>query len=112
MLGVLAGLGLLALASGRPRRLGDAPALPSGDAPAPQTATSVWLLRPADFAHPAIKDKVAARADAEGGPWAVVPSTGWAGAKNFPTAKAARVALTAAGFKGPYGKGASSRWTK
>jgi hypothetical protein len=96
----------------RQRGLRDAPALPSGDAPArPQSAT-VFLLRPADFAHPAIRAQVEARAEAAGGPWAVVPSTGWAGAKHFQTAKAARGALRAAGFKGPVGKGTSSRWSR
>ena len=98
----------------RQRGLRDAPALPSGDAvrPSPSTTTTVFLLRPADFAHPAIRARVEARAEAEGGPWAVVPSTGWSGAKYFQTAKAARGALRAAGFRGPVGKGTSSRWSR
>jgi len=113
MLGALALLGLAALAGGGRRRgLGDVPQLPSGDAPASSSSTSVWLLKPSDFAHPAIKDRVAEKAEAEGGPWAVVQSSGWQGARHFRTAKEARVALRAAGFKGPYGKGASSRWVK
>lgn len=112
MLGALALLGLAAFAGGRRRGLGDTPALPSGDVPSTSSSTSVWLLKPADFAHPAIREKVAERAESEGGPWAVVQASGWQGAKHFPTAKAARNALTAAGFKGPYGKGASSRWTR
>lgn len=114
MLGALALLGLAALASGpRRHRLGDAPQLPSGDAPTqPHSSTEVYLLQPKMFAHPALREQVEAKAESEGGPWAVVPATGWAGAKHFRTAKEARVALRAAGFKGPVGKGTSSRWTR
>lgn len=97
---------------GQRRGLRDAPALPSGEAPArPPSHATVFLLRPADFAHPAIRAQVEARAEAAGGPWAVVPPGSWQG-KHFPTAKAARDALRAAGFKGPVGKGTSSRWSR
>lgn len=113
MLGALALLGLAALAGGGRRRgLGDAPALPSGEPSVANETPTVFLLRPKDFAHPAIAAQVEARAEAEGGQWAVVPSTGWSGARHFTTARAARNALTAAGYKGPYGKGTSSRWTR
>ncbi len=113
MLGALALLGLAALAGGGRRRgLGDAPQLPSGDPVRVPDSTTVYLLQPRTFAHPAIAAQVEARAESEGGQWAVVPSSGWAGAKHFVTAKAARSALNAAGYKGPYGKGASSRWTR
>lgn len=113
MFGALAGLALLALAGGGRRRggLGDVPQLPSGDE-LRQEGTTVFLLQPKMFAHPAARAQVEERAEAEGGQWAVVPSSGWGGARHFPTAKQARTALQAAGFKGPYGKGASSRWTR
>jgi len=114
MFGALALLGLAALAGGPRRRrgLGDAPALPADVNAVRNEGTTVWLLRPKDFAHPAIAAKVEERAETEGGQWAVVQPGGWAGAKHFKTAKQARTALQAAGFKGPYGKGTSSRWTR
>ncbi len=77
----------------------------------PTSTSTVFLLRPQDFVHPALRAQAAARGAAEG-PWAVVPASGWQGMKRFPTAKAARTALTAAGFRGPVGKGTSSRWTR
>lgn len=114
MLGALALLGLAALAQPRRRRLGDVPALPSGETvrDVRNEGAEVFLLRPQDFVHPALKQKAVDRSEAEGGQWAVVPATGWAGARHFRTAKEARIALQAAGFKGPYGKGTSSRWTR
>lgn len=113
MLGALALLGLAALAGPRRRRgLGDAPLLPADVDAVRNEGAQVWLLRPKDFAHPAIAPKVEARAEAEGGQWAVVNASGWSGARHFRTAREARNALTAAGFKGPYGKGASTRWVK
>jgi hypothetical protein len=114
MLGAIALLGLAALAGSgrRSRGLGDAPALPADVDAVRNEGQTVWLLRPKDFAHPAIAQKVEERAETEGGQWAVVSSEGWSNAKHFKTAKSARTALTAAGFKGPYGKGTSSRWTR
>lgn len=114
MLGALALLGLAALAGGgrRSRGLGDAPLLPADVDAVRNEGQVVWLLQPRTFAHPALAEKVAERSESEGGQWAVVNAGGWSGARHFRTAKEARTALTAAGFKGPYGKGASSRWTK
>lgn len=113
MLGALALLGLAAFAGARPRsRLGDTQLLPADVDAVRNEGTVAYLLRPKDFAHPALRQKVEERAESEGGQWAVVPAGGWGGAKHFRTAKEARVALTAAGFKGPVGKGASSRWTR
>lgn len=110
---ILLGIGVAAAAASSPRyRLGDVPQLPSGDAAAIPSTSTVYLLQPKSFAHPSMAAQVEARAEGEGGQWAVVPATGWQGARHFTTAKQARVALTAAGFKGPYGKGTSSRWTR
>lgn len=58
-----------------------------------------------------MRESMERQAEAAGGPWAVVNTT-WEGATHYPTAKAARAALTAAGYKGPYGKGTSSRWSR
>lgn len=111
MLGAVVLLGALAVLAPkrrpRLRGLGESTELvaPGGSA--------VYLLRPADFAHPAQRAATAAADEASGGPWAVVSGEGWQGAaKHFRTAKEARVTLRAAGFKGPYGKGVSSRWTR
>lgn len=116
MLGALAllGLGALALApSPRRRGLGDTPLLPSGDAPSapPPRAGEVWLLRPADFSHPSQRLVTEERAEAAGGPWVVTRPGSFEG-KHFETAKAARNALKAAGFRGPYGRGTASRWSR
>lgn len=72
----------------------------------------MFLLRPMDFAHPAMRANVEAAAERAGGPWAVVGPTGWDASRHFATAREARAALHAAGFKGPYGKGTSSRWSR
>lgn len=118
MFALLAGLGLLALVAAPGRRsggLGDAgaeivpreanPELPSG-------ASEVFLVERSMYVHPAQKAAVAARADESDSRWLVVPSSGWAGAKPFATARQARTVLKAAGFKGPYGHGQASRWTR
>ncbi len=110
----LIGIGVALAVLSAPKRsssLGDVPALPSGEELRDE-GVEVFLLMPKDFAHPALRQKVAERAEAEGGPWAVVPSSGWTGAKHFPTARQARTALKAAGFKGPSGKGAFSKWVR
>jgi hypothetical protein len=112
MLGALALLGLALVGSTRRRGLGDVPVLPADVDAVRNEGQVVWLLQPKTFAHPALAEKVAERSEAEGGQWAVVSANGWSGARHFRTAKQARTALTAAGFKGPQGKGSSSRWTK
>lgn len=76
------------------------------------SAAELYLLRPEDFVHPARRAEVAARAEASGGRWVVTPPNQWVPIKVFRTAYQARVALRAAGFKGPHGKGASTRWVK
>jgi hypothetical protein len=76
------------------------------------TAAELYLLRPEDFVHPSRREEVAARAEAMGGRWVVTPPNAWQPIKVFRTAYQARVALRAAGFKGPQGKGTSSRWVK
>jgi len=115
----LLGLALLAFAvapKGRLKRigLGDAEIVPRGTIfpTEVQNSTSIFLVRPQDFVHPSRRDEAARRGVESGSTWAVVPANGWAGAKSFPTSRAARHALTAAGFKGPVGRGQSSRWTR
>lgn len=58
-----------------------------------------------------MRDAMERQAEEAGGQWAVVNNT-WEGAKHYRTAKDARRALHEAGYKGPYGKGTSSRWSK
>jgi len=115
MLGAIVLLGALAVLAPRrrprSRGLGESTELTVPEISSRDSA--VYLLRPADFAHPAQRTAMQAADEASGGRWAVVSGEGWQGAaKHFHTAKDARVALRAAGFKGPYGKGISSRWTR
>jgi hypothetical protein len=121
MFPLLAGFALIALAvapRGRGRGLGALPALPSGDAVEGEVvddlprASTVYLVEPALFVHPAKRESVAARGTDTGSRWLVVPSSGWAGGKPFATARQARTVLKAAGFKGPYGHGAATRWVR
>lgn len=122
MLAALAGLAMLAYAGRRPRALGDAPALPSGDTPTELVAreraalapsgSTVFLVRPQDFVHPSKRLAAAEKGVRDGTTWAVVPESGWSPPKYFPTAHSARIALRAAGFRGPVGKGQSTRWSR
>ncbi len=115
---MFAGLALLALAVAPKDRLRKVGLGDAGDAEiAPREAdlpssSEVFLLRPEDFAFPAQKAAIAARGEENGSRWVVAPASGWAGSKPFATARQARTVLKAAGFKGPYGHGQSSRWTR
>lgn len=87
-----------------------AEALPSGEV-TPSFPSTVYLLRPEDYAHPSKVAQVRAEAEARGGRWVIIGED-WRPLGFFATAERARVVLQGAGFKGPGARGLYSVWRR
>lgn len=88
-----------------------AEALPTTTGGSPSYPSTVYLLRPEDYAHPAHVAQVRAEAESRGGRWAVIGAD-WKPLGFFPTAERARYVLQGAGFKGPQTRGLYSTWRR
>lgn len=103
-LAALAGLAGLA-------RLAAEAIVPASSAPPTAFPSTVYLLRPEDYAHPSRVAEVRAQAEARGGRWVVIGED-WKPLAFFATAERARYVLRGAGFRGPTTRGLFSRWER
>jgi hypothetical protein len=87
-----------------------AEALPAPIAPSAFPST-VYLLRPEDYAHPARRMEIRREAEARGGRWILIGAD-WKPLGFFATAENARFVLKGAGFKGPGHRGLFSKWER